>query len=95
MWAGPNARVGAATFDERGKGCRMRRLVAFAVLVLVMAATLLASAGIAAAHPRCAARAHQGEGQVVANGQTEEDPAWHGISNATGRAPEGYGVQRC
>ncbi|HZC99553.1 MAG TPA: hypothetical protein VFA46_04990 [Actinomycetes bacterium] len=63
----------------------MKRLVsAVFVLVLVLAA-LLALVGTAAAHPRCAVTS--GTTQVIANGQTEDDPAWHGIQTARDHSP--------
>ncbi len=64
----------------------MKRLVsAFFVLVLTLT-TLLASVGTAGAHPRCVVTGN-GRAQVIANGQSEDDPAFPGITRARDRSP--------
>ena len=57
-----------------------------AALLVAMAVPALGAAGGAEAHGRCALPAHQGAGQVIANGQNPHDdpppPATHGLETA-------------
>jgi hypothetical protein len=62
----------------------------FMTVVVVAAVTPLAAAGIALAHPHAAEHAHQGDGQVIANGQNH--PAFiSGESCDTNAHLPGYG----
>lgn len=64
----------------------MKRRIIDAVVVLVLVLTgLLASVGSAAAHPRCVITG--GTTQVIANGQSEDGPAWHGVNTARDHSP--------
>jgi hypothetical protein len=57
-----------------------------AALLVAVAVPALGTAGGAEAHLRCALPAHQGAGQVIANGQNPHDdpapPATHGLNTA-------------
>lgn len=57
-----------------------------AALLAAMAVPGLGTAGSAEAHGRCALPAHQGAGQVIANGQNPHadpaPPASHGLETA-------------
>ena len=57
-----------------------------AALLVAIAVPALGTAGGAEAHGRCALPAHQGAGQVIANGQNPHDdpppPATHGLETA-------------
>ncbi len=66
-----------------------KKIFAFTFAVALLAAMAvpgLGTAGGAEAHGRCALPAHQGAGQVIANGQNPHDdpppPATHGLNTA-------------
>ncbi len=64
-----------------------KKIFAFTFSVALLAAVAvpaLGAAGGAEAHGRCAAPAHQGAGQVIANGQNPhaDEPATHGLETA-------------
>jgi hypothetical protein len=56
----------------------------------VVTCAFLAASGVAAAHPHVASVAHQGSGQVIANGQLHA-PFDHGVS--CGGDPAAYGLE--
>jgi hypothetical protein len=66
-----------------------KRIIGFvfaAALLVSLAVPALGTAGGAEAHGRCALPAHQGAGQVIANGQNPHadppPPASHGLETA-------------